>query len=191
MIIKLKLIDNTELLFPESYIQKLCDNSWFLKNLIEDCIEGNEIEKFEIPETKELIMSIIQTLSSKKICLNNGISIEYFEYVADQWTLPEWVFVEINKYKLEKSNDYCYTNSLNKNTFMNKITIECKKCNGGYKLHENTNTSCLGHPGYIIDNRYSCCNKEMGSNTCLVSYHIPTMSHLNEVMRISNMIPDN
>ena len=43
MIIKLKLIDQSELVFPAKYIQELSDETWFLKSLIEDCIGDDNI----------------------------------------------------------------------------------------------------------------------------------------------------
>ena len=130
MIINLKLIDQSELVFPSNYIQELSDETWFLKSLIEDCIGDDNVEIFEIPETKNLIISIIHTLRSKKLCLNDNISIEYFEYIADQWTLPRWVFDEIQKFKIEKKNGSCYNSGSNRDIFMNHVTIECKKCKG-------------------------------------------------------------
>ena len=102
MIVKLKLIDQSELVFPAEYIQTLIDETWFLKSLIEDCLGDEAIEIFDIPETRDLIISVIHTLSSKKLCLNESLSIEYFEFIADKWTLPKWVFDEIKKYKMEK-----------------------------------------------------------------------------------------
>ena len=190
MIIKLKLIDQSELVFPAEYIQQLTDETWFLKSLIEDCIGDEAIEIFEIPETKDLIISIIHTLSSKKLCLNDSLSIEYFEFIADKWTLPKWVFDEIRVHKMEKKNVLCYNTGSKRDLFMSHVTIECKKCKSGYKLHENTETSCTGHPGYISDGSYTCCGRELGSKTCMVSYHVPQVSHILDIMRISNTIQD-
>jgi hypothetical protein len=190
MIIKLKLIDQSELVFPAKYIQELSDETWFLKSLIEDCIGDDNIEVFEIPETKDLIISIIHTLRSKKLCINDNISIEYFEHIADQWTLPKWVFDEINKYKEQKVGVlYCNSGSKRDN-FLNHITIECKKCKGGYKIHENKSTLCTAHPGVLVANEYNCCGQGPESETCLVSYHVPTTSHILDIMRIANDISD-
>lgn len=190
MIIKLKLIDQSELVFPANYIQELTNETWFLKSLIEDCLGDEAIEIFDIPETRDLIISIIHTLSSKKLCLNDNISIEYFEFIADKWTLPNWVFDEIRKYKMEKKNILCYNTGSKRDLFMSHVTIECKKCKGGYKLHENTETSCLGHPGHTVDGIYSCCGRELGSKACMVSYHVPQVSHILDIMRIANATPD-
>lgn len=190
MIVKLKLIDQSELVFPAEYIQTLIDETWFLKSLIEDCLGDEAIEIFDIPETRDLIISVIHTLSSKKLCLNESLSIEYFDFIADKWTLPMWVFDEIRKYKMEKKNVLCYNTGSKRDLFMSHVTIECKRCKSGYKLHENTETSCLGHPSHITNGIYTCCGREVGSKTCMTSYHIPQVSHILDIMRIANATPD-
>ena len=189
MIVKLKLIDSSELIFPAQYIQNLIEEDWMLSNYIDDCKSNDNIDTFEISETKEVVLSIIQTLKIKKICLNSGLDINYFEYIADAWCLPSWVHTLIEEYKLDMVKKEKNILSLSKkDEFLNNVTVHCTKCRGGYKLCENTSTSCKSHPGYFVNGSYNCCGQNAGSPSCTESYHVPMISHLSEIIKMAEKL---
>ena len=176
--LKLVFLDNTSMHIPLNYLLELSNEPWFLKNLIED-VEGDyaksNIDELSIFESRENVVSVLETLKSKQLCLQDNVNLNYFRYLADKWCLPQWVLDTIDKkiqeqeaIKLKMKSD-CYN-------FTKHITLRCNNCKAGYNIYNNSETSCSYHPSGFDDERryWYCCRGDEHSRGCAVGYHCPT-----------------
>jgi len=195
--IKLVFLDDSHIYLPTQYLLDLTDEPWFLKNLIEDIprdttcnTKGNNIDELHIWESKPNVISIIETLKSSKLCIREDVSLEYFKFLADKWCLPLWVNKDIEKLQHYKLT---HTQKTKQHYFMQNITMQCTNCNGGYKIDNNTRTSCHCHPGHMIpnnDDKWSCCGQETLSEKCFTGYHTPYINHYQIIAKFINDIKD-
>ena len=69
-----------------------------IDNMINDLESGETInEPIEIFETKNLLLSIIDTLRYGNVIIHDGVSINYYESVCDKWCVPDWILKQSNK----------------------------------------------------------------------------------------------
>ena len=166
MSIILKLRDG-EITIKKDYFEKYLNFDWYLSSLIrfpynEDDKGDKENQVFEIFENKNAVLSIIDSLKFSKLVIHNDVSLEYFEALCDMWLVPDWLKNDIVTRK-------------NNIVDLNKIT-ECKICKIGFKMSENTSTSCKSHSGYCnLQKMMTCCGVKINEakDYCIIGYHIP------------------
>lgn len=137
----------------------LSDQDWFFSLLLK---YTDSTEPIELCEDIDIVKSIIETLRYKKLILYNNISLEHMEMLCDKWCVPIWIIEEIEQQKKDKPLT----------VYVNNETIHmCKNCRAGFKMSENTNTSCRFHKSVCDVNMiFRCCNQ---NEPCISGYHIP------------------
>jgi hypothetical protein len=82
------------------------------------------------------------------------------------WCAPKWIIEDIKERKLNNDND------VNDNKINNHI-FKCINCSIGYKIKENTKTSCKHHNRLFNHNTntYNCCGRSHNDEPCVVGYH--------------------
>jgi hypothetical protein len=159
MSILLKL-RNGNISLPKKYFDDYLDISWFFSSLIK--FDQNQTE-FIIWEDKEAVLSIFDSIRFNKLVIHNNVSLTYLEVLCDMWCAPEWLLTEIKNKQSKTINNLKFNNHV----------FSCISCNTGYKISENTDTSCKSHK-YMINknnNKYNCCNGDPSSIGCVVGYH--------------------
>lgn len=183
-ILKFVFLDNSHIFLPVSYLTDLTSEPWFLKNLIEDIPQdGTHVDEFPIYETRENVISIIETLRAGTLCLQPGVSLPYFKFLANKWCLPHWVEEQTEQ---KMSNATPYTKETEKEFLVNNVTLSCSICMGAYKLGENTPTSCLSHKGEWNEDTktWSCCR---GTSPCYQGYHTSHVSLYSNLKKLFSM----
>lgn len=176
-ILKLVFLDNTSMHIPLNYLLELSDEPWFLKNLIED-VDGDyaksNIDELSIFESRENVVSVLETLKSKQLCLQDNVNLNYFRYLADKWCLPQWVLETIDK-KIEEQEGAKRKMKSMCHNFTKNITLKCNNCRVGYNIYNNSETACFHHPsGFDNQGQYwYCCRGDARSKGCRIGYHCP------------------
>lgn len=173
---KLIFIDESFIILSNDFIINLIDDSWFLKNLIEDVPNKTIVGDIYLDESKENVVSIIETLQSGKLCIRNNVNLNYFRYLCDKWCLPFWITDELDD-KIN-SNNFKLTNQ----GLFKTCTLQCQLCNKGFKIYNNEPNACRYHPGKLENDRFTCCGKRE-SHPCQTSYHLPYFTQYESILR--------
>ena len=146
-------------------LEELGNCDWFLKNLIKYPTSKKDI--YEIWEDKKTVMSIFDSLRFNSLIIYPNVSIDYMLLLCDKWSVPDELIELINQ---NKEAEIQQQNNSNLLGFIENFPLQCNKCNKGYKLNENTSTSCKNHMDRYdhINNYYICCK---GNEPCSESYH--------------------
>ena len=142
---------------------------------------------FTLWESKDAILSLFDSIKFNKLTIHNNISLDYLNHLADMWCSPEWLKNDL-KLALEKKNKKLEINDTINNK-LNDYIFMCQICNSGFKLSENTNSSCKFHKGHFIVNAniFMCCGRDNSiERKCSIGYHIPM-----NYMEISNTFKNN
>jgi hypothetical protein len=173
---------NGDIVIPNKFYNSFLDFDWFISNLINfsdnDKSNTNPIKKYSLWEDKNTVLSLFDSLRFNKLILHNDISIDYFEALCDMWCAPEWLMDEIIKYK-------------DNNKIKNKITLvnnvfKCENCKIGFKLNENTDSSCKYHPIKFDPgwDKYICCGRKTNDEYCKVGYHFVESYTISNIINI-------
>jgi hypothetical protein len=186
-ILKIVFLDNSHIFLPKQHILNLIDEPWFIKNLLEDIPDSSssedKIDELVIWEDKLNVLSILETLKTNKLCVREGVSLEYIKYLVDLWCLPKWIEEDIEKLQETKLNNETITK---KKYLLDNFTLKCISCHGGFHIFENTKTSCKCHPGHLSPsngNKWSCCGGEATSKECFIGSHVPIISDYRNVIQ--------
>jgi len=166
-----------KIILPEEYFKRYLDVDWFLSSLYNFPNQSKEDEPdhkiFTLWESKNVVLTLIDSLKFQKLTLHNDVSLEYLINLANMWCAPKWLIKEIEKYK--KENDKKKYTIVCKEELDNYI-FKCKICYIGFKLNDNKEDSCKRHRRefHLIANKFTCCGKDNSvDNFCQVGYHIP------------------
>ena len=192
MLIFLELRDGT-VVIPRREIEYIIDVDWFLgilikkygntKNPLNDTGPQDEI-RFTLWEGKYAVLSILDSLRYNKLIIYEK-NLDYLIALADKWTAPEWIIEQLNERKPHQDKsilDVPVTDKVVAN-IENKLK-QCKICNIGFNILENTPTSCKSHTfscsvsgGQLV---FMCCgfkpdedgNDDQRYGGCRLGYHI-------------------
>lgn len=182
MIIELELRDGI-IKIPKKEFDDIFDFTWFLGNLTKyDQNPDTEIQKYCLWESKNMVLSILDSLRYHKLITHNS-DLDYLYALADKWCVPEWLKTEIS-INLEKSKN-------NTSTFPNNMTFRCKNCGSGFKISENKNDSCKTHRYSLcaVTLRFACCGKhaDAENNYCISGYHVLCDSDNDKLIKLNNL----
>lgn len=111
------------------------------------------------------------------INIPNMINPIYNSYLLEfpKYANIQTIFWDINfKNLIRELDPYFPEETLLEETLLNKHDILlCKLCHIGYIMKENTNDSCIIHPGVYNGQflKFSCCGKTNDSFGCKIGYH--------------------
>jgi hypothetical protein len=167
MSIILNLRDGT-LIIPKKYYESYLNINWFLSGLI-NFSESNE-NTYTLWEDKAAVLSLFDSIKFQKLTIHKDVSLDYLENLADMWCAPQWIIEDIKERNLE----YNELKELKSNTSdINNHVFKCINCSSGYKIKENTNTSCKHHNNSFNYNssNYNCCGREHNDEPCVIGFH--------------------
>ena len=165
-----------KIILPEEYFKRYLDVDWFISSLYNFPNQSNEDNPdhkiFTLWESKNEVLTLIDSLKFQKLTLHNNISLDYLNNLANMWCAPKWLIDEIEEsIKIKKEIE-----SLSNQEELDNHIFRCKICGIGFKLKDNKENSCKSHKGLfnLNANRYMCCgNNNSIDNACQVGYHIP------------------
>jgi hypothetical protein len=155
-------------IIPKSEFMKAKTQDWMIGNMINDLESGEKInEPIEIFETKNIVLSIIDTFRYGNVIIHEGVSINYFESVCDKWCVPDWILKQSNKNLSAKD----FIQGKIKSIMLKK----CIHCQAIFDLNKNHGNSCRRHTGKLILTEkiykvFDCCGGTH-SNPCCVGHH--------------------
>ena len=156
-----------EIKIEQDYYDRYLDFDWYLSIMIKYTgntdNKGTEKDKiFDIFESKNAVLSILDSLKFQKFVSHNDISLDYLEALSEMWCVPEWLKEEIT----QRKNDL----DIAKNTI-----YKCRNCSNGFKLSENKYNSCNTHAFCynVTHNTFQCCGRSDPNDGCIKGYHIP------------------
>ena len=132
------------------------------------------VKKYGIDKCLELYEIWLRTKIKKegidefnKLTIHKDVSLDYLENLADMWCAPQWIIDEIKERKLNAID----VNNVNNNDINNHV-FKCINCSVGYKIKENTKTSCKHHNRLFNNstNSYDCCGRGY-NEPCIIGYH--------------------
>ena len=92
-----------KIILPEEYFKRYLNVDWFLSGLYNFPNQYKEDEPdhkiFTLWESKNVILTLIDSLKFQKLTLHNDVSLEYLNNLANMWCAPEWLIKEIEEYK--------------------------------------------------------------------------------------------
>ena len=146
-------------------ISGLVDEEWFLSVIVGDDYWKEDLNKVEINEDKNTVMSIIETMRYNTLIVLKYMSIDYMIALADKWCIPE-IFIEFMKTEKEAPEK--------DNNPLDDIVFLCSICKTGFKMSENKPDSCKSHPTYISSHSGSfvCCGRTIEEEPCRIGYHV-------------------
>lgn len=150
-------------------ILSITNKKWFLLDIINAHINHYDSNKININEDKNLALSLIETMRyNKLILLNDNININLLLLLAKKWRVPDKIINIIENNLSEKAKKIIINHPI-----LNYLIFQCINCKMGFKLHENTNNSCVCHPKCLnhISHKFNCCGKYSGSDPCSRGYH--------------------
>ena len=180
-----------KIILPEEYFKRYLDVDWFLSGLYNFPNQSKEDEPdhkiFTLWESKNVVLTLIDSLKFQKLTLHNDVSLEYLNNLANMWCAPEWLIKEIEEYKKENDKKKLYTIVGEKE--LDNCIFKCKICYVGFKLNYNNEDSCKRHRGAFNQNsnKFTCCGEVNSvNNFCQVGYHIPDdyVNIRNSIMKI-------
>ena len=153
-----------------------CDESWFLSILVNTPFIEDDTNEYEVWEDYNTILSIIETLRYQKLIVLENVNLDYYLGLCDKWCLPTWIIDEIQNKKKNNNNNDLHTKIMN--YIENNYIFKCDNCTIGFKISENTNTSCQKHRYSFdgIQRKFLCCNTSDVNNFCIKGYHISNIS---------------
>ena len=169
----------------ESEIQELSDNEWFLSILL----KYKKDDIIEIGEEKQLVLSIIESLRYNKLILLKYVSLDLMKALCDKWCCPEWLIHLIGQRLNDEDTSEPY--------ILSNYMYTCKNCSHGFKIKENTSTSCNFHSKSYdsYHDLFPCCglrlrinNNQMPIKTCSIGYHIPSPESLQQYVNIKKSL---
>ena len=156
-----------EIKIEQDYYDKYLDFDWYLSIMMKypnnTDNKGTDQDKiFNIFESKNALLSILDSLKFKRFVEHPDISLDYLEALCEMWCVPDWLKKEIS----DRRNDIYI--------LQNKI-YKCKNCHVGFKLSENKQNSCNTHNYHfnLSHNVFQCCGKSDPNDGCIKGYHIP------------------
>ena len=165
---------------PRYEFEVISRESWFINNLVNNTESNNQEDIYNLWEDKNIFMSIIDSIRYRQVLLNKNVTIEQFLALANKWNVPDWL---IKLAELKQNTQK--TNILE----LTKI-FQCKNCSIGFKINENTNTSCRYHSKIVNynGNYWECCGQDRDSEGCCKGYHIPCVHDLRSYVDINYKI---
>ena len=143
-------------------ITGLVDEEWFLSVIVGDDYWKEDLNKLEINEDKNTVMSIIETMRHNTLIVLKDVSIDYMLSLAEKWCIPE-MFIEFIKNEKTKPK---------KNNPMDHIVFLCSICKTGFKMSENKPDSCKTHSTFISNGQFMCCGRNREDEPCRIGYHL-------------------
>ena len=158
------------LIIPKKYYESYLNIDWFLSGLINFSESNDENNTYTLWEDKDVVLSLFDSLKFQKLTIHKDVSLDYLENLADMWCAPQWIIEAIKERKIE----YNELKELESNTYnINNHVFKCINCSSGYKIKENTNTSCNYHNNTFNLNsgNYNCCGRDNNEEKCVTGYH--------------------
>jgi hypothetical protein len=186
MSIILNLRDGT-LIIPKKYYESYLNIDWFLSGLINFSEYNDDNENtYTLWEDKAAVLTLFDSLKFQKLTLHKDISLDYLENLADMWCAPQWITESIKERKLYAIDENKYPN----NNDINNHVFKCINCSTGYKIKENTNTSCNFHNNSFNSNsgNYICCQRDHNDEPCIIGYHCTSSYDYNLIYNKLNNI---
>ena len=154
-------------------ITGLVKEEWFLSVLAgNDYWSDPQLKRIEVNEDKKTAMSIIETMRHNDLIILNDVSIDYMLKLGEKWCIPECflelIRVEKNK-PTEKNND---------------MVFSCMICDTGFKVSENTKTSCKCHRLGLGSSVYTCCGSTDKNDHCIIGYHVLSTSDKEFILKL-------
>ena len=143
-------------------ITGLVDEDWFLSVIVGNDYWKENLNKLEINEDKNTVMSIIETMRYSTLIVLKDVSIDYMLALAEKWCIPE-MFIEMIKNEKEKPQKH--------NNPMDDVIFLCVVCNTGFKMSKNKPDSCKSHKSLLSNGQFMCCGKTKDENPCRIGYH--------------------
>ena len=170
MSIILNLRDGT-LIIPKKYYESYLNIDWFLSGLINFSESNDENESYTLWEDKAAVLSLFDSIKFNKLTIHKDVSLDYLEHLTDMWCAPTWIIEAIKERKLNTIDVNNVNNKLNND--VNNYVFRCVNCSVGYKIKENTNTSCKHHNRLFNHNTnsYDCCGRGYNDEPCITGYH--------------------
>ena len=172
-----------EVIIPKKQFETFLNIEWFITNLIKYSEETDKDSHkiIELYESKNAVLTLFDSIRFNKLILHDE-SIDYIISLADYWCSPKWLITELELVKENKTNNKntfidSYLNP-NKNQDLNsEAIVACKFCHIGFKLKENSNTSCKRHIYNLssITLKFPCCGRGSTEESCSIGYHIPNL----------------
>jgi len=183
MSITFKLRDG-EVKIPENELESCIMVDWYIGKLINNLIDTDQKNEFEIWEDKDVFMTIIDSVRFNKFILKNeSINLQYLYCLSEKWCVPENIIDDI-KNKIKQSNIL--------ESYINSNIQKCSVCYKGFNIHENHSESCVTHTGsYIYNtNTYSCCGNDNTHKGCKCGYHVHNIdiSILHELKAVYKLV---
>ena len=126
------------------------------------------------------------------IVLKN-VSLDYLLKLAEKWCVPEWL-IQLVKERIESEKQCKLVNKPFALKFLEEnVLFTCKICGTGFKLCENTKTSCRSHKSSFssLSQKFDCCGKDE-NGLGVEGYHVPfeDIKKLKEYEEIIEDIPE-
>ena len=159
------------LIIPKKYYETYLNIDWFLSGLINFSESNDEHNTYTLWEDKAAILSLFDSIKFNKLTIHKDVSLDYIEHLADMWCAPTWIIDAIKERKLNTIDDNIDLN--NNNNDINNSVFKCVNCSVGFKINENTKTSCKHHNRRFNNstNTYDCCGRVNNDEPCIIGYH--------------------
>ena len=186
---------NRSIIIPKDELIRICDEEWFLKTMIQADYLRKEDEVYNIWEDYDVVMSILESLRYNSLIVLKNVSLDYLLKLAEKWCVPEWL-IQLVKERIESEKQCKLVNKPFALKFLEEnVLFTCKICGTGFKLYENTKTSCKSHKSSFssISQKFDCCGKDENGSCCVEGYHVPLEDiryKLKEYEEILEDIPD-
>ena len=174
-VIQITCRNDKKIIIPKEELIRICDQDWFLKTIIEADYLKKDDENYTIWEDFDVVMSILETLRYNSLIVLRNVSLDYLLKLSEKWCVPQWVLSEISN-RIEIEN----LNKIRKKSYKMKfiednLLFTCKICGTGFKLGENTKTSCKSHKSSYssISQKFDCCGQDENGSCCVEGYHVP------------------
>ena len=166
------------LIIPKKYYETYLNIDWFLSGLI-NFSESNE-NIYTLWEDKASVLSLFDSIKFNKLTVHKDVSLDYLEHLSDMWCAPQWIIESIKERKI--NNKDINNNDINNNDINNHV-FNCINCSTGYKIKENTNTSCKYHSNSFNSNsnKYNCCGREPNDEPCIIGFHCANIYDYNVI----------
>lgn len=167
--------NNRSIIIPKDELIRICDDDWFLKIMIEADYLQKENENYNIWEDYDVVMSILESLRYNSLIVLKNVSLDYLLKLAEKWCVPEWLLNDIKGRIYDEKQNIINKKSYKLKFIEENILFTCKICGTGFKLGENTKTSCKSHKSQFsaLTHKFDCCGKDENGPCCVQGYHVP------------------